>query len=436
MLLQLLVDLPNEAAIRKIQRKYGYDSAEDFKAQLAQCMTMPEWRKALAVLLSQVSDQSIFELAFDPEKRLTELEDYYRLFPWSKCGVPVMDMIWDAVRAATSLAIPRLLPTATLTLCTSLTNRLYTTPNDQVQSAKRTVGQVLDRELCVRLRDTPIKIFGSAHASVVGVYKRARDLHEQIKGTVFDDLICSYPAPKADSRFNRGPRNLPDDTTVNTAGLFAFGPYHSLWGAWNSYAVGCYATLGNMFHGAFDEKTQMILDDMTVLLRSGFAYVALSRAVFVCRFPKHVSLDHMNRLHNTNGPALIFPDGYKIYALHGVHSPPGYVEEAESVTGRDIELERNIELRRVLIDRFGVERYLRETGAAVVDRSERGTLYRKQQAGDESMMIVQVRNSTPEPDGSYKDYFLRVPPTMQTAQEAIAWTFGLKPDDYDPLVET
>ena len=39
--------------------------------------------------------------------------------------------------------------------------------------------------------------------------------------------------------------------------------------------------------------------------------------------------------------------------------------------------------------------------------------------------MVEVVNSTPEPDGSRKTYFLRVPPTIGTAREAVAWTFGL-----------
>jgi hypothetical protein len=56
--------------------------------------------------------------------------------------------------------------------------------------------------------------------------------------------------------------------------------------------------------------------------------------------------------------------------------------------------------------------------------------------GDEPLVMVKVRNSTPEPDGAYKDYFLRVPPTMRTAREAVAWTFGLEAEDYKPTQET
>ena len=50
--------------------------------------------------------------------------------------------------------------------------------------------------------------------------------------------------------------------------------------------------------------------------------------------------------------------------------------------------------------------------------------------------MVKVVNSTPEYDGTFKDYFLRVPPEMTRARQAIAWTFDKKETDYDPELQT
>jgi hypothetical protein len=50
--------------------------------------------------------------------------------------------------------------------------------------------------------------------------------------------------------------------------------------------------------------------------------------------------------------------------------------------------------------------------------------------------MVEVANSTPEPDGSRHRYWLRVPPRVRTCQEAVAWTFGVREAEYRPLVET
>jgi hypothetical protein len=47
-----------------------------------------------------------------------------------------------------------------------------------------------------------------------------------------------------------------------------------------------------------------------------------------------------------------------------------------------------------------------------------------------------VVNSTPEPDGTSRTYFLRVPPNIRTARAGVAWTFGLTEEEYHPLAQT
>ena len=56
-------------------------------------------------------------------------------------------------------------------------------------------------------------------------------------------------------------------------------------------------------------------------------------------------------------------------------------------------------------------------------------------AGGQPIRAVQVVNATPEADGSFRHYFLRVPPDVHTAREAVAWTFGLEASEYAPVKE-
>lgn len=53
-----------------------------------------------------------------------------------------------------------------------------------------------------------------------------------------------------------------------------------------------------------------------------------------------------------------------------------------------------------------------------------------------SLRLLEVTNSTAEPDGSFKKYYLRVPPRVLTALEAVAWTFDMRADEYDPVIES
>ena len=77
-----------------------------------------------------------------------------------------------------------------------------------------------------------------------------------------------------------------------------------------------------------------------------------------------------------------------------------------------------------------------DAGAKVVASDRYGKLLRQELDGDEPIVMVQVVNSTPEPDGHFKDYFIRVPPEIQTAHEAVAWSFGKTTKEYAPLIET
>lgn len=103
---------------------------------------------------------------------------------------------------------------------------------------------------------------------------------------------------------------------------------------------------------------------------------------------------------------------------------------------REIESESNLEVRRLMIDLYGLGRYLSEIGARLVHKDEYGELYRRLQLDDEDIVVVKVINSTAEPDGTFKEYFLRVPPETMRARQGVAWSFGLDEADYKPEIET
>jgi hypothetical protein len=160
--------------------------------------------------------------------------------------------------------------------------------------------------------------------------------------------------------------------------------------------------------------------------------------VVVIEFPETMRLNDRDRFHSEHGPAIRWRDGFALYAIDGVFVKKQIVESPETLTVSQIVDEPNAEVRRVMLSRFGEERFIRESKATVLDDDERfGTLMAHSFGwSDEALVMVKVKNSTPESDGSYKHYYLRVPPTMRTAREAVAWTFQFSPNEYDPDTET
>ena len=148
------------------------------------------------------------------------------------------------------------------------------------------------------------------------------------------------------------------------------------------------------------------------------------------------TVDGRGLLHCETGPAVRYPDGFSVFFLHGVHVSEKVVMAPETITVSEIESEINVEVRRFMIERYGAERYLMDSGAEEIHRDDFGILYRKDFLEDQSLVMVKVANSTPEPDGRFKDYFLRVPPEMERARQAVAWTFGKAENDYSPVLET
>ncbi len=115
---------------------------------------------------------------------------------------------------------------------------------------------------------------------------------------------------------------------------------------------------------------------------------------------------------------------------------PDTPDLSKHVSLQIIDESRNIEIRRALINCYGQSRYIVDTGSSIIDESEYGTLYRTNIDGDEPLVMVKVVNSTPESDGSFREYFLRVPPDSTTALRAVAWTFQLDYAEYSPTIES
>jgi len=166
------------------------------------------------------------------------------------------------------------------------------------------------------------------------------------------------------------------------------------------------------------------------------AVLPIETICLICDVPKSIAFDDQRRLHNTTGPALVYPDETELYFWHATPIPAWIVNQPELITVEKIYGEKNIEIRRIMIEQYGESKYLLETGATVVSEDECGILYRKDLDFDDPIVMVKVLNSTLEPDGERRTYFLRVPPEVRSAREAVAWTFGLGADEYRPVFES
>ena len=108
----------------------------------------------------------------------------------------------------------------------------------------------------------------------------------------------------------------------------------------------------------------------------------------------------------------------------------------ETLAIEEILAERNAEVRRVMVERYGFERFMAEAKAEVLDKDRDAggerQLLRVPMTDDEDIVCVSVFCPS-----TNRQFFLRVPPDTTTCRNAIAWTAGFdNPDDYAPRIET
>jgi len=151
--------------------------------------------------------------------------------------------------------------------------------------------------------------------------------------------------------------------------------------------------------------------------------------------PTEQHVDTQRRLHAEDGPAMAFADGLALWAWHGVRVPRQVIEAPDTLTLAQIQSERNAEVQRVMLERFGWERYLEATHAQLldsdVDASGRGTmrgLYRAQIGARQYAILICTCDSTG------KTFHLEVPPTTATCRQAAAWL--AHDDDLHLLVQS
>lgn len=186
---------------------------------------------------------------------------------------------------------------------------------------------------------------------------------------------------------------------------------------------------------AFDGRGDR-LDGLAEVARNAGWWWPYERAVVISERPEALHRDEAGRLDRGDGPALAYRDGFALHAWRGMPVPAEFLAELNSLTPKRIREEENAELRRVMLEFYGYDRYLTESGAEPVHRDETGVLWRIALDGDEDVAMVEVVNSTPEPDGTHRVYWLRVPPSTRTAKGGVAWTFGLDADAYAPVRQT
>ena len=223
-----------------------------------------------------------------------------------------------------------------------------------------------------------------------------------------------------------------------------------------------YAIIGSYcFKKGASFKGDIIDRALCNLMRKYSGFNLYENIAVFCEFPRVSLVNAEGNSHSVEYHAVHWADGFKVHALDGIHAPD-WAFDPNSFTARNVRKVNNIELRRRLIAKLGSGRYVEDLGGVEVDVTHKShpvlglrearLLYLPESGNQEEMYVVEVVNSTPEPDGSYNLYHMTIDPNRYNgragrnvlAAVASTWRdFGNRdvlgftsPEDYHPLIES
>lgn len=133
-------------------------------------------------------------------------------------------------------------------------------------------------------------------------------------------------------------------------------------------------------------------------------------------------------LHNPNGPAVLYEDGYALYALNGIRMTKEQVmTPASDINVIDVMKEPNVEIRRELLRKVGLERFVKDFKGEVLDTLETVVNNKK--------IVYQLIEIEVEPGNKTKvlkmdnpsinaSHVEGVEDTCDTVKKALAWRNG------------
>jgi hypothetical protein len=280
------------------------------------------------------------------------------------------------------------------------------------------VGASVQTSIAIQVRD---QIWASVWASVTN---NLRDSHRWNRVTSFLDSQAERSSARTwreSTPWNRPWRHLPIlqrthlwDSMARCVAAYEDAPWLAFSGFFDAYLA------PNELH-ALARLNELV---------SGYWFA--KEAAILVRRPRLLAVDASGRLHSASGKCVEYPDGWGFYAWHGVCVPERVILTPGQLTQADFLDMPNVEVRRIIQERMG-QRFVSKMGGKLIDEGPRGGLYEVSLRDDPegAARYVQVQDASSE-----RQYFLRVPPWVQTAEEAVAWTFHLSVEEYHPTHET
>jgi hypothetical protein len=141
---------------------------------------------------------------------------------------------------------------------------------------------------------------------------------------------------------------------------------------------------------------------------------------FVCKKPIEIHFNESKVLHNEKGASIKYEGGFELYHLNGVSVDKKIVmTPSEKITVKQILSEKNVEVRRELLRKVGIDNFIKKSKSKPIETSDdkQYELYKIKIGTDKYGMYLKMKN--PSLENTY--HFEGVSDTCCTIKDALAW---------------
>lgn len=223
------------------------------------------------------------------------------------------------------------------------------------------------------------------------------------------------------------------DIKINTASVGASvgdSVYKAGWGQYDANWIGFYDYFEH--ECGLSKECEKMLGLRMITQSSGWWWPMKELCILTER-PVSLCKNDRGGLHCENRAALEYPDGWGVYSWNGTRVEKYIILQPEEITAEKIENENNSEIRRVMLERYGFQRYFRESGGRLIDTKEvwgQPVKLFKKTLKDVDMHYIHVINGTIEPDGTRHEFIINVKNINNNARDSV---FGTYPELCDRL---
>lgn len=212
-----------------------------------------------------------------------------------------------------------------------------------------------------------------------------------------------------------------NDEKISFTETYSYG-----YGSLESYWIMYYRYFKEVLGIKYEDQSDHFLYVFDKLAKNaGWNYLFEECAIF-CDRPNTIVMEN-NVIDCEDGPAIAYDDGYKIWAIRGNLVTEQIVMAPETLTTEQIKSEQNQETKRIMIERYGADKYLSETGATLIDMD---VLNFEGSAPRSLMMDQEGFKWLIGTDGSTgRVYHMNVPAEAMTCKQAHEMISGLSEDN-------